>query len=237
MKMDPKVLTKELEKFSRQKGADLFGVADLEPASDFIATKSPAYLAQLPRAISLGMRLNDWIVDHNDPNQALEKSPYLYHAYQVVTPALNALAYDVARWLTRKNFQAYPVSSSGQFDTEKLEALFSHKLAAHLAGLGWIGKSCLLISEAFGPRVRWVTVLTDAPLQTGDPLKKNCGDCQICVQGCPPHAFTGKAFRRVDPREVRFDAFKCYEYRKTRGCGLCVSSCPAGRERLRSKKK
>lgn len=235
MKMDPKVLTKELERFSRQKGADLVGVADLAPARDFIASKSPSYLVQLPRAVSLGIRLNDLIVDHNDPNQPQEKSPYLYHAYQVVSPALNGLAYDVARWLTRKKFQAYPVSSSGQFDTEKLQGLFSHKLAAHLAGLGWIGKSCLLVTESFGTRVRWVTVLTDAPLATGHPLEKNCGDCQICVRACPPRAFTGKAFRPVDPREVRFDAFKCHEYRMTRGCGVCVSSCPVGQERLRSK--
>ena len=231
MKKDSKVLTKELEDFSRQKGADLFGVADLAPAHDFIALQSPSYLTQLPRAVSLGMRLNDLIVDHNDPNQPQENSPYLYHAYQVVTPALNALAYDVTRWLTGNNFQAYPVSSSGQFDTEKLEGLFSHKLAAHLAGLGWIGKSCLLVTESFGTRVRWVT----ASLATGHPLEKNCGDCQICVRACPPRAFTGKAFRPVDPREARFDAFKCREYRMTRACGVCVSSCPVGQERSRSK--
>jgi epoxyqueuosine reductase len=233
MKKDSKVLTKKLENFAREKGADLFGVADLAPAHDFIAAKSPSHLARLPRAVSLGMRLNDMIVDHNDPDQPQDKSPYLFHAYQVITPALNALAHEVARWLTRNHFQAYPVSSSGQFAPEKLEGLFSHKLAAHLAGLGWIGKSCLLVTKPFGTRVRWVTVLTDAPLATGHPLEKDCGGCQICVEACPPRAFTGKPFRTADPREVRFDAFKCYEYRKTRGCGLCVSSCPVGQERLR----
>ena len=233
MKKDSAVLTRELKNFSRQKGADLVGIADLTAARDYITSKSPGYLATFPRAVSLGMRLNDLIVEHNDPDQKPEKSPYLFHAYQVVTPALNTLAYDVARWLNRKNFQAYPIASSGQFDEEKLEGPFSHKLAAHLAGLGWIGKSCLLVTKAFGTRVRWITVLTDASLETDHPLKKNCGDCQICVQACPPRAFTGKAFRPADPREVRFDAFKCYEYRKTRACGLCVSSCPMGRQRLK----
>jgi epoxyqueuosine reductase QueG len=36
-----------------------------------------------------------------------------------------------------------------------------------LAGLGWIGKSCSLISPHFGPRLRLVTVLTNAPLKAG----------------------------------------------------------------------
>ncbi len=34
-----------------------------------------------------------------------------------------------------------------------------------MAGLGRIGKSCLLITPEAGPRVHWATVLTDAPMQ------------------------------------------------------------------------
>ena len=48
-----------------------------------------------------------------------------------------------------------------------MPADFPHKTAANMAGLGFIGKSVLFISNEFGPRVRLATVLTDAPLNVG----------------------------------------------------------------------
>jgi epoxyqueuosine reductase QueG len=116
--------------------------------------------------------------------------------------------------------------------------LFSHKLAAHLAGLGWIGKSCLLIASEVGPRVRWTTILTDAPLEAGSPLSDRCGDCRLCVEACSSQAFTGRPFDPQEPREARFDAHRCEEYRNhlrdevtgVRTCGMCVYICPYGRK-------
>ena len=62
---------------------------------------------------------------------------------------------------------------------ERQRAVFSNKLAAHLAGLGWIGKSCLLITPQVGPRVRWVSVLTEAPLAlTGGMAEERSTDDQ-----------------------------------------------------------
>ncbi len=112
----------------------------------------------------------------------------------------------------------------------------SHKLAAHLAGLGWIGKSCLLITPEAGPRVRWATVLTDAPLQhTGNAMTEQCGDCQECVKVCPVGAFTGRPFQEDELREVRYDARRCEGYHKDLEkkmgvgvCGMCLHVCPYG---------
>jgi len=114
------------------------------------------------------------------------------------------------------------------YNREVLRGVFSHKLAAHLAGLGWIGKSCLLITPSFGPRVRFVTVLTDAPLSPGAPLNRKCGKCRACILACPVQAFKGVEFRATDPVETRFDRWVCEEYRRTHPCGLCVAKCPFG---------
>jgi epoxyqueuosine reductase QueG len=113
-------------------------------------------------------------------------------------------------------------------------------MAAHLAGLGWIGKSCLLVTPDAGPRVRWVTVLTDAPIEaTGKQMDQKCGDCHKCVDICPPKAFTGEPFRPEDERDVRYDARKCENYFKElmtetgfseTVCGLCLYVCPQGRK-------
>ena len=110
-------------------------------------------------------------------------------------------------------------------------------MAASLAGLGWIGKSCLLITDDRGPRVRWGTILTNAPLKTGIPVKPKCGKCVKCVDGCPGGAFTGKDFTPSEPRDSRMIATKCFNYLKerenkigTRTCGLCVYVCPWGQK-------
>jgi epoxyqueuosine reductase len=130
------------------------------------------------------------------------------------------------------------VPASKRAEDERLCAIFSHKLAAHLAGLGWIGKSCLLVTPQAGPRVRWVSVLTNAPLATtARPLEDRCGGCRQCVDICPVQAFSGQPFRADEPREARYDAHKCnryFEEMKIRDAesavrGLCLYVCPYGR--------
>jgi epoxyqueuosine reductase QueG len=236
--MDAKkiVLTQELESFARGKGADLFGVADLAPAREFFVSLGSPIVEKLPRAVSMGLPLNDYIVEHHSPEEQRRQSLYWHHVYDVVTPALDRLAYDVMKWLMGRGFKTLPVPGSTPYNFEKLTGIFPHKLAAHLAGLGWIGKSCLLLTESFGPRVRFVTVLTDAPLQTGSALDKACGACHACVDLCPVKAFSGQEFRADEPREKRFDVFKCSEYRREHPCGICVSSCPAGSRLVRERK-
>jgi len=231
MPSEERQINQQLRDFSMRRGADLFGVADLGPARDFILSQGNPWGSQFPRAVSLGMRLNDLIVEHHDPNEPRRQSLYWHHVYDVVTRALDFLAYDVTRWLSDRGFQAIPVPASTPYDFDKLAGVFSHKLAAHLAGLGWIGKSCLLLTERFGPRVRFVSVLTDAPLVAGSPLDRPCGKCRVCIDACPVKAFTGVEFRAAEGREVRFDVFKCSEYRREHPCGLCVSSCPTGRKK------
>lgn len=105
--------------------------------------------------------------------------------------------------------------------------------------MGWIGKSCLLVTPSVGPRVRWASVLTDAPLQpTGLPATQECAGCAECVDICPVGAFTGRPFSADEPREARYDARACETYLKRIDeetgwgvCGLCVAVCPHGRRR------
>ncbi|MFA6506736.1 MAG: 4Fe-4S double cluster binding domain-containing protein, partial [Treponemataceae bacterium] len=116
----------------------------------------------------------------------------------------------------------------------------SHKMIAHIAGLGWIGKSCLLVTDQHGPRVRFVSVLTNAPLRSIDaPPEQKCGDCTECVRVCPAQAIKGKNYRAGEEREERFDFLKCQKYfdelkgrDKWAVCGMCLYVCPHGRKRL-----
>ncbi|PKL69694.1 MAG: epoxyqueuosine reductase [Methanomicrobiales archaeon HGW-Methanomicrobiales-1] len=219
-------------------GADYFGVADLSSTHDFILAQGGDRVARYPRAVTIGMVLQDSLVDllpDKDPAGAIV---YHHNSYDVVNQMLDQISVRVANELQRAGYSAFPVPASKRTSDENISGIFSQKLAAHLAGLGWIGKSCLLITPDHGPRVRWVSVLTDAPLSpTGSPLEQQCGKCTACVDICPQQAFTGRVFCEDEPREARYDAAACDRYfkelEKSRGvgvCGLCLYVCPHGRK-------
>ena len=223
---------------ARSLGADYFGVADLSSAYDFILEQGGERVARYPKAISIGMVLQDSLVDllpDKDPEGAIL---YRHNSYDVVNQMLDQIGVRVANELQRAGHSAFPVPASKRTNDENICGIFSQKLAAHLAGLGWIGKSCLLITPGHGPRVRWISVLTDVPLlPTGSPVEQQCGACTACVDICPQHAFTGRPFHRNEPREARFDAAACDRYfrevEKSRGvavCGLCLYICPNGKK-------
>ena len=232
-------LQQQLSDLAATLGIDYFGVADLAVAKDFICSQGGDAVARFPIAISIGIRLVDAVVDeltrHEDPTVI-----FTYRSlYNTVNTGLDRATLYIAKAIRAQGFKAYPIAAAQRISNEKLAGAFSHKLAAHLAGLGWIGKNCLLITPDHGPRVRWSTILTDAPLKkTGTPLIEQCSNCSICVKICPVQAFTGAAFKDSEPREVRYNAHLCAQYIDKRQsilgdglCGLCVNACPYGKQK------
>jgi epoxyqueuosine reductase QueG len=228
-----------IENLAETWGADFFGVADLSLARDAILAQGGTVIAQYPRAVSIGIALLHAIVNQL-PRRAERAvaTGYRYHCYDLINQRLDLIASRLSNVLQRDGYRALPVPASKTVDDERLCAVFSHKMAAHLAGLGWIGKSCLLVTSEMGPRVRWATVLTDAPLKaTGEPMEERCGTCVQCVEVCPVKAFTGRPFREDESREARYDASKCDRYfarmeeqDEVAVCGLCLYICPQGRQ-------
>jgi epoxyqueuosine reductase len=231
-------LNDEIQSVLNAWGADFWGVADLSSAREAIVNQGGSLVADYPFAISIGIALSHSIVDQL-PQRAERAVAVSYrHQYDVVNQRLDLVASHLSSLLQQRGFRAFPVPAAKRIDDERICAVFSHKLAAHLAGLGWIGKNCLLITPQVGPRVRWVSVLTDGPVQvTRELMAEQCGTCHECVAICPVRAFTGRSFREGEPREVRYDASKCDRYfekmrQKQPGlevCGLCVYVCPYGR--------
>lgn len=229
----------ELKSCAFGRGADYFGVADLVSARDFIRAQGGERVAQYPRAVSIGIALQDSLVDLLPERKEYAAAMlYRHNGYDVVNTALDQIALAVANIIQRAGYRALPSPASKRASDEKIAGVISNKLPAHLAGLGWIGKSCLLVTPDHGPRVRWVTVLTDAPLApTGTPMEEQCGTCTQCIDACPAQAISGREFHEDEPREARFDAAACDQYfremEKARGigvCGMCLYICPYGRK-------
>lgn len=219
-------------------GASFSGVADLVPATAEIDRQGGPELARYPRAVSVGIRLPSAIVDRiGDQDDQIAIMSYQFHGYEAINTRLNTVVSRIASDIQAEGYDAFPIAAAQTIDKENHQGAFSNKLAAHMAGLGWIGKSCLLVTPQVGPRVRWATVLTDAPIDpTGMPMDERCGSCTECVDICPVHAFTGRPFREDEPRSMRFDVFKCRAHQQKleeeKGfhlCGLCLYVCPHGR--------
>jgi len=195
-------------------------------------------VAEFPIAVSLGLSLPKAIVDQlpRRSDKAVAMS-YRHHAYDIINQRLDFTASRMALSIQGEGHRSLPIPASMTVDDERMCGSFSHKLAAHLAGLGWIGKNCLLITPKNGPRVRWATVLTDAPLNVSNgSAKEDCGNCIECVEHCPVRAFTGRPFDKNESREFRYDAKKCAGYFKAleksgrpRVCGMCLYVCPYGK--------
>ena len=101
----------------------------------------------------------------------------------------------------------------------------SQKVLAHLAGLGWMGRSSLLVTSTFGPRVRLGTLFTQDDLEfTGHRCSGDCGDCTACAGICPTGAISKHAYDVDKCRQMVTDAKG--EYRTF--CGLCMQVCPQG---------
>lgn len=117
------------------------------------------------------------------------------------------------------------------------------RAVAHRAGLGWYGRSSLLLLPGAGSFCVLGSVVTDAPLVAvdPDPVPDGCGTCTRCSTGCPTGAIVGPGV--VDarrclawlvqapgalPRELR-EAMGDRIY----GCDDCQEVCPPNRVRLR----
>jgi len=97
-----------------------------------------------------------------------------------------------------------------------------HKTAALNAGLGFIGKNNLLVTEQYGCAVMFGKVLTTAPFITmsKEPMKPKCGDCSICVDVCPTKTLRGTTWSITTKRDDMMVRKLCTL------CLKCMIWCP-----------
>ncbi|MBQ9777051.1 MAG: 4Fe-4S binding protein, partial [Lentisphaeria bacterium] len=65
--------------------------------------------------------------------------------------------------------------------------------SARICGLGCVSCKGNVLTPEFGPFVRFVFIVTNAPLETDGPFAGNlCDNCGECANACPGHAITEK---------------------------------------------
>lgn len=109
------------------------------------------------------------------------------------------------------------------------------KSIAEAAGLGWQGKSTILIEPKRGTWSFLANIVTTLELPSGEKEKDRCGTCTRCIDVCPTRAITAP---------YQLDASKCISYLtiehdgpipevfreaigdRLYGCDECLDVCP-----------
>lgn len=112
------------------------------------------------------------------------------------------------------------------------------RLYGRYAGLGWVGRSTLLISPKLGSYFFLAGAALNVELPADEPASDRCGSCRRCIEACPTQAF---------PEDRVLDANKCISYWTIEhkgavapgireglqdwvlGCDVCQEVCPWNR--------
>jgi epoxyqueuosine reductase len=246
-------LTMTLSEMARGMGASLVGVAPVERFHGAPPAHHPADLLPGARTVvTFGIRILDRVMawpellkgspfyPESKRAEALRLCLYEKSGYQIINDHLNTIALRLATHLEEMGHASlfFPTTNTGvPEEYAHVPAMFSHRHAAVRAGLGEFGLNNVVVTARYGPRIRWNSVITAAPL-TPSPLltAKTCDGlaCLECVRQCPGGALTtlpeaaGNGLW-LDP-PARTEWATCRSTRLATDCmGRCLRVCPAGR--------
>ncbi len=234
--VQPAGWTQDIKEFCLKSGAAIVGVADLAPLKAEFETFPPDLLQPYTAAISIALPLDMGAV----AAMSGEPTPEYAADCKDINIRLNAMAEEIVERIKGLGFSAEAVPASKKLVEGGTEGSISHKAIAIMAGLGWQGKSLLLVTPKYGPRVRLSSVLTDMPLEFDSPVKNRCGNCTKCTEACPVGAIRNvNTDFHYSTRDEALDLDKCHnntlKYMKVPGigytfCGQCIPVCPYGRK-------
>ncbi len=109
------------------------------------------------------------------------------------------------------------------------------RAVAQRAGLGWYGKNTNILTKGWGSWIFLAEIVTNLALTPDEPLKANCGSCEICLHACPTKAL---------PNPYELDNTRCISFLTIElrgsiplelrplmgnlifGCDICQEVCP-----------
>lgn len=215
-------LTEEFKQFLYNEGANLVGIGNITDVKN----------ARYPIGVSIALALPTKIIRDLFTAPTME----YYHMYHDYNQKLNTIASSGERFLQNLGYRAWAQTTERVKINEQFCSKLPHKTIATHAGLGWIGKNNLLVTQQFGSAIRISSLLTDAPLKCDDAFfHSNCQTCDVCVQQCPAKALKGSLWEAGMPREKIVDVESCYRKQleimvhetgiETDLCGKCFAVC------------
>jgi epoxyqueuosine reductase len=206
-----KLTSSLIKSMAKEMGAEIVGIASVDRFKGAPEGHSPQDLMpQSSSVIVTGIRIPDPVVEYDtyhlkmkETSQgALMESFYMLMGHYSIDMMLNTMAVKLANKIEINwGLRALPTPNTinaglGHSVRGAMVGFFSQRHAATRAGLGEFGFCGLVLTPQFGPRVRLVSVITEAELEP-DPLitekicqRGKCGgkDGPKCFQRCADSA-------------------------------------------------
>lgn len=215
MSHDPS-LTQLVHQHARDLGADLIGIANVERYEHAPLLLSPqGHFPEARSIIVVALHHTDGAVEMGGRPTPHHMGPY--DVQGVMNTRNEHLVWALARLLQDHGWHAIPMPATNIWRFRPYGGMtrpfipdISDIHAAAAAGLGEIGWSGLLLTPEFGPRQRFATCITDAPLEPtplyrGDPL---CDRCMMCARHCQTQAYDlevdGECVVLIEDKEMRY---------------------------------
>ena len=244
--MTPAELKGELARLALEQGFELFGVAAASPPDradyirEWIDGGRHGEMGWLARGI--GRRLDPRLVMPGA--KSIITVGLNYHtprpepSAEIASYARGDDYHDVVgQRLSKMAFRLHALSGAAARAYVDTGPIIERDAAAR-AGIGWIGKSTMLVSETLGTWFFLGAIITDIDLPPDAPAADRCGSCARCMAACPTGAIT--APYQLDPRLCI--AYLSIEHRgpipeelrpafgpRIFGCDDCLRACPWNR--------
>jgi len=249
-------LTTAVKDLALREGASLVGISTPERFDGAPAGHHPRDFVRGARSIvTFGVRIlwpvANWpdylkeseLIPEEVRHQLLMEYLYTGSGYNIINDRLNQIALSVGNFLEERGYRSifFPATYGHASELTKkvpdLLGLFSQRHAAVRAGLAEFGLNNVAVTREYGPRIRFNSVITEAPLEPTPLLsEKVCiGEgCRICVDECPagaiavqPDISDGDFWMNPVSRTNRA---ACRAERERSGCyGTCIRVCPVGK--------
>jgi epoxyqueuosine reductase len=109
---------------------------------------------------------------------------------------------------------------------------------AALSGLGWQGKSTMVIHPRMGTFFLLAAILTTLDLPADEPMPDHCGKCTRCITACPTGAITAPrqldarlciSYLTIENKGAIPEALRPLMGDRIYGCDDCLDACPWNR--------
>jgi epoxyqueuosine reductase QueG len=229
------ITREELVSAAKKTGIDYIGFAPVSRWKEGDEVKPRSLWPEAKTVIVLGAPL--WL-------PLIEASPSVLgrEQYFVTDKLLEKAAYRLVVFLTGQGYGALnipkyktaapepsrTVLSVSSAEREGELPFFPLETAGYYTGLGTVGRSHQVLTEAYGSRFQLKAVFTDAELE-GDPIyqKDLCIQCGNCEKICPAHALGPDGQKDEEQCRLyvrRLEQAYC-------DCSACIKVCPVGADR------
>lgn len=261
-----------IKNMAKEMGADIVGIASVDRFNGAPSGHSPQELMpQSKSVIVAGIRIPDPVVEYDTYHLKMKEAPqeatigaimesfYMLMGHYSLDMMLNTMAVKLANKIEINwGLRALPTPNTintglGRSVRGAMVGFFSQRHAATRAGLGEFGFCGLVLTPQFGPRVRIVSVITEAELEP-DPLitekicqRGRCGgkDGPKCFQRCADGALQLREGIDLDAIFIdvpsRTDISKCIRITGEGPAGFactfvgtCLRECPTGKKVTKS---